>query len=35
MTASAVNDLLTEPMMNGVCGVTSVPESSAVPKPRT
>ena len=34
MIASAVNDLLIEPMMKGVVGVTGRPESSALPKPR-
>ncbi len=32
MTARAVNDLATDPMMNGVCGVTARPESSAFAK---
>ena len=31
ITASAVNDLLTEPSMNGVCGVTARPVGSATP----
>src|SRR6266511_1568170 len=33
MSARAVNDLVTEPIMNGVCGVTGRPEGSAIPKP--
>jgi hypothetical protein len=35
MMARAVNDLVTEPIRNGVCGVTSGPDSSASPKPCT
>src|SRR6266511_17181 len=33
MIARAVKDLLTEPMMNGVWGVTVRPDGSATPKP--
>lgn len=33
MTANAVNDLLVEPRINGVCGVTLRPLMSALPKP--
>lgn len=34
MTASAVNDFVTDPMRNGVCAVTGRPVSSATPKSR-